>query len=101
MHFLCIRNFLKEATLEIEYDDTKSLKEFADYCRSQGDASESTIKKIEDEYWKHTPIWWYTGPYFIYGMLNRSLRLMDTDTITKMGFFICHLYKHRYCSTTT
>ncbi|CAF4710635.1 unnamed protein product, partial [Rotaria sp. Silwood2] len=47
---------------------------------------------IEREYHNYTPIWWYTGPYFIYSMLNCGLRLMNVDIILKMGFFIRHLH---------
>ncbi|CAF4124268.1 unnamed protein product, partial [Rotaria sordida] len=79
---------LKEALLEIEDDDAKSIKELVEYCRLHSDASEITLEKIEREYRDHTPIWWYTGPYFIYSMLNRGLRQMDVDIILKMGFFI-------------
>ncbi|CAF4139764.1 unnamed protein product [Rotaria sordida] len=85
---------LKEALLEIEDDDTKSIKEFVEYCRLHGDVSEKTLEKIEREYRDHTPISWYTGPYFIYSMLNHGLRLMDVDVILKMGFFIRHLHQH-------
>ncbi|CAF3673503.1 unnamed protein product [Rotaria sordida] len=85
---------LKEALLEIEDDDAKSIKELVEYCRLYSDASEITLEKIEREYRDHTPIWWYTGPYFIYSMLNRGLRQMDVDIILKMGFFIRHLHQH-------
>ena len=69
---------LKEAMLQIEDDDAKSLKELADYCRNQGGIDENEITELEKEYRNHTPIWWYTAPYFLYSMLNRGLRLMDT-----------------------
>ncbi|CAF1447323.1 unnamed protein product [Rotaria sordida] len=85
---------LKEAFLEIEDDDTKSIKELVEYCRLHSDASEKTLKMIEEEYRDHAPIWWYTGPYFIYSMLNHGLRLMDIDAILRMGFFIRHLHQH-------
>ncbi|CAF4094716.1 unnamed protein product, partial [Rotaria sordida] len=85
---------LKEALLEIEDDDAESIKELVEYCRRHSDASEITLEKIEREYRDHTPIWWYTGPYFIYSMLNRGLRQMDVDIILKMGFFIRHLHQH-------
>ncbi|CAF0781664.1 unnamed protein product, partial [Rotaria sordida] len=91
---------LKEALLEIEDDDTKSIKELVDYCRLQDAASEKTLEMIEREYRGHTPIWWYTGSYFIYSILNHGLRLMDVDIILKMGFFIRHLHqhiRHLYC----
>ncbi|CAF4323488.1 unnamed protein product, partial [Rotaria sordida] len=79
---------LKEALLNIADDDTKSIKELAEYCRLHSVASEKTIQKIEKEYRDHSPAWWHTGPYFIYSMLNHGLRLMDVEIIFKMGFFI-------------
>ncbi|CAF1290116.1 unnamed protein product [Rotaria sordida] len=85
---------LKEAVLEIEDDDKKSIKDLVTYCREQEDISEDQIKLIEREYRDHTPIWWYTAPYFMYSMLNRGLRQMDVDIILKMGFFIRHLHQH-------
>ena len=84
---------LKESILQIEDDDEKSIREFVDYCRDQDSLSPLTIKKIEEEYFHQSPIWWYTGPYCIYSMLNYALRMMDTDIIMKMGFFIRHLQK--------
>ncbi|CAF4647290.1 unnamed protein product, partial [Rotaria sp. Silwood2] len=85
---------LKEALLDIEDDDAKSIKELAEYCRLESDAFGKTLEKIEEEYRNHSPIWWYTGPYFIYSMLNRGLRQMGVDIILKMGFFIRHLHNH-------
>ena len=70
---------LKEAILQMEDDDEKSLKELAEYCRSQGGIPESEIAEMENKYRSQTPIWWYTAPYFLYSMLNRGLRLMDTE----------------------
>ncbi|CAF3420664.1 unnamed protein product [Rotaria socialis] len=92
---------LKEALLEIDDHDTKSIKELADYCRIQKAASELTLEKLEKEYRNHTSIWWYTGPYFIYSMLNHGLRLMDVEVILKLGFFIRHLHQYRKYSETT
>ncbi|CAF1530829.1 unnamed protein product, partial [Rotaria sp. Silwood1] len=85
---------LKEALLDIQDDDAKSIKELVDNCRLQGNASEATLKMMEEEYRGHSPIWWYTGPYFINSMLNCGLRQMDVDIIMKLGFFIRHLHNH-------
>ncbi|CAF1373514.1 unnamed protein product [Rotaria sp. Silwood1] len=85
---------LKEALLEIEDDDVKSIKDLVEYCRLQNDVDEDEIKKVQREYRNQTPIWWYTAPYFMYSMLNRGLRQMDVDIILKMGFFIRHLHQH-------
>ncbi|CAF4717250.1 unnamed protein product [Rotaria sp. Silwood1] len=88
---------IKEALLEINDDedgDNKSIREFAEYCRLQNDIATDEIESVEREYHQHTPIWWYTAPFFIYSMLNRGLRLLDVDIILKMGFFIRHLHRH-------
>ena len=85
---------LKEAILQIEDDDTKSLKELAEYCRSQENIPENQIVKLEKEYRNHTPIWWYTAESFLYSMLNRGLRQMDTEIIMKTGFFMRRLQNH-------
>ncbi|CAF1052073.1 unnamed protein product [Rotaria sordida] len=85
---------LKEAVLEIEDDDAKSIKDLVEYCRLQNDIVDDEIKKVQREYRDQTPIWWYTAPYFMYSMLNRGLRQMDVDIILKMGFFIRHLHQH-------
>ncbi|CAM4812273.1 unnamed protein product [Rotaria magnacalcarata] len=99
---------LKETLLDIEDDDTRSIKELAEYCRLQDDIPEQQIDQIEREYRNHSPIWWYTADFFIYSMLNRGLRLMDVDIILKMGFFIRHLHhrietlhKEQQCSMIT
>ncbi|CAF3566554.1 unnamed protein product [Rotaria sp. Silwood1] len=85
---------LKEALLDIEDDDVKSLKDLVEYCRLQNDVDGDEIKKVQQEYRNLPPIWWYTAPYFMYSMLNRGLREMDVDIILKMGFFIRHLHQH-------
>ena len=89
---------LKEALLDIDDDIAKSIEELVAFCKLDNGIQEDQIKLIEQEYNRHTPIWWYTAPYFIYSMLNRGLREMDTDIIMKMGFFIRDLHKHRSCS---
>ena len=91
---------LKEIFLEIEDDDRKSIKELAEYCRLQDDIAEDEIQKVELEYRRYSPIWWYTAPYFVYTMLNKGLRALDVDILLKMSFFIRHLHKHRICSET-
>ncbi|CAF5157054.1 unnamed protein product, partial [Rotaria sp. Silwood1] len=48
---------LKETLLDIEDDDTKSIKEFSEYCRLQNDIHEGENRNVEKEYRDHTPIW--------------------------------------------
>ncbi|CAF1570370.1 unnamed protein product [Rotaria sp. Silwood1] len=92
--FFMYTQLFKEVLLKIDDNDVKSIQEFVDYCRVQGEIPEDQIAKIEREYRLHTYLWWYTAPNFIYSILNRALRLLDVDMILKIGFFIRDL--HRY-----
>jgi tetratricopeptide (TPR) repeat protein len=84
----------KEIILEIDYDKDE-IHKLADECRKlyPGNYDESQIiQEFEDEYHKHTPIWWYTRECFTYQILNRALRTFDTTSIVTMGFFIQDLH---------
>ena len=90
---------LKEILLEIddEENDRRAIKELIVFTRHLYADNSSELKKIdqlEREYHEHSPIWWYTYECFLYPMLNRSLRLLDVESILKMGFFIRHLHRH-------
>jgi tetratricopeptide (TPR) repeat protein len=82
---------LKEILLEIKYDQ-KSIKEFTTYCRNGNYGALNNINRFEHEYRSSLAIWWYTQPSFIFSMINRALRVMEADTIIKMGFFIRDLH---------
>jgi tetratricopeptide (TPR) repeat protein len=87
---------LKEILLTIDFEQLQ-IDEFLTYCREQfvGNSAElKNIDKIEKEYHRHQPIWWYTYQCFLYSMLNRALRLMEVDLIIKMGFFLHGLHNH-------
>jgi hypothetical protein len=69
---------LKEILLTIDFDQ-EHINEFVRFCREQftGDSGElKTIDKLENEYYRRQPIWWYTCGSFLYSMLNRALRIM-------------------------
>jgi tetratricopeptide (TPR) repeat protein len=87
---------LKEILLTIDFDQGH-IKEFLKYCRKHfagNDAELKNVDKIEKEYRRRQPIWWYTYDCFLYSMLNRALRLMEVDLITTMGFFVRDLHQH-------
>ncbi|CAF1539600.1 unnamed protein product [Rotaria sordida] len=70
-------------------DDSK--EKLVDFCRHQYYDSVSELKTIDEfdqEYHKHSPIWWYTRECFTYHMLNRALRTQDIEVIINMGFFL-------------
>lgn len=84
---------LKEIISTIKFEE-KHIKQFIAYCRKLFVNNQNELKNIdifERKYHDTTPIWWYTYECFLYRMLNRGLRLMDIDIITKMGFFISDL----------
>ncbi|CAF3699095.1 unnamed protein product [Rotaria sp. Silwood1] len=82
----------KEIVLEIKEPEAKSLNDLVIYCRSKG-ISGTELKNFQSKYHQESPIWWYTCEIFLYGMLNRALRSLDMETMTKMGFFIRNLHR--------
>jgi tetratricopeptide (TPR) repeat protein len=87
---------LKEILLTINFEQGH-INEFLTYCREQfaGNSIElKNVEKLEKEYHRHQPIWWYTHQCFLYSMLNRALRMMEVDLIIKMGFFIRDLHQN-------
>ena len=86
---------LKDILLTIEFDDDH-IKEFLTFSREAlaGNTIElQNVDKIQKEYRRQQPIWWYTYKSFLYSMLNKALRLMDVDIIVKMGFFLRDLHQ--------
>ncbi|CAF1225915.1 unnamed protein product [Adineta steineri] len=100
---------IKEIVLTIKFKENH-IQDYFDYCRDAfaSDTKEiENIKQLEDQYHNKTPIYWYSCQMFLYPMLNRALRLMDGDIITRMGFFIGDLHrqieklhKEQYADTT-
>ena len=82
----------KETLLEMKYSE-QSIKNFTVYCRNGNHGSSTNITRFENEYNPQSAIWWYTFPSFIYLLLNTALRLLQTDTIIEMGFFMHDLHQ--------
>ncbi|CAM4832804.1 unnamed protein product [Rotaria magnacalcarata] len=82
----------KDIILEIDDDDKKSMDTLKVYCRDQN-IPEEEINDFKRKYRQKSPVWWYTKEIFLYGMLNRGLRLLDMEAMTKLGFFIRHLHR--------
>ena len=86
---------LKEILLTINFED-KHFIEFINYCREKFDENPFEMKnlvKIEKEYHRHTPIWWYTYPCFLSSMLHCALYTMEIDLIITLAFFIRDLHQ--------
>ena len=84
---------LKEILLTIEFDQSH-FQEFIQYCRKTltSNKDQKHIREFEQQYGDKTSVWWYSRDNFLYSMLNRGLREMDTDLIIKFGFFINDLH---------
>jgi tetratricopeptide (TPR) repeat protein len=86
---------MKEILLTIKFEQ-QHIQEFITYCRNalaDNAGQLQHVDKLERKYRDQTPIWWYTYECLLYPMLNRALRLMDTDPIIKLGFFIGDLHR--------
>lgn len=86
---------MKEILLTITFEQ-QHMNEFIEYCQEVFIENESELKNVDQlagKYDQYTPIWWYTYECFLYPMLNRSLRMMDTNLIIKLGFFISDLHR--------
>ncbi|CAF3670262.1 unnamed protein product [Rotaria sp. Silwood1] len=81
----------------IKMDFGKQAKEqFVNFCRIKYADNRFAlyfIDEFEQNYEKHSPVWWYTRESLIYPMLNQALREHDTETLFKMGFFIKDLHQ--------
>ena len=58
---------LKEILLTIDFQQ-EHFVEFIEYCRYQfkdNPAELANVDKLEKEYSRHTPIWWYTFQCFL------------------------------------
>ncbi|CAF5126484.1 unnamed protein product [Rotaria magnacalcarata] len=82
----------KDIILEIDDDDKKSMNTLKVYCRDQN-IPEEEINDFKRKYRQKSPVWWYTKEIFLYRMLNRGLRSLDMQAMTKLGFFIRHLHR--------
>lgn len=87
---------LKKILLTITFNDGH-IKDFLTYSRIELDGNYKELRnvdKIEKEYRKHEPVWWYTCETFMYSMLNKALRTMDVEIIVQMGFFVLDLHNN-------
>ncbi|CAF0975970.1 unnamed protein product [Adineta steineri] len=86
---------IKEILLTIKFGQNH-IQDYINYCRvvfAENELEIENIERLQSEYHNKTPIYWYSYPMFLYPMMNRALRSMDGDIITRMGFFICDLHR--------
>ncbi|CAF1434968.1 unnamed protein product [Rotaria sp. Silwood1] len=86
---------LKEILLTINFNQ-QHIEDFTNYYRENfvdNAIQLNNIEQFERNYANYSPIWWYTHDCCLYSVLNRALRLMEVDTLIKMGFFIHDLHQ--------
>ena len=75
------------------WDERKAIVKF---CRDHYAGNIDELKVVGEfsrEYRPDKAIWWYTRECFTFKMLNRALRLLESDIIVDMGFFIHDLHR--------
>ena len=85
----------KEILLEMEHDKDER-KDLIAYCRQQEKDRPKQLELIDEferDYCPDQAVLWYTRDCFTSEMLNRALRLLESDIIVKMGFFIRDLHR--------
>ena len=86
---------IKETILDLEYNE-QSIKDFVTYFNQHHayyDIDLKSVTAFAENYYSHSPIWWYSSPSFVYSILNKVLRNLETSTIAKMAFFIRDLHR--------
>ncbi|CAF3145623.1 unnamed protein product [Rotaria sp. Silwood2] len=68
--------------------------EFISRCNTIYKGNDSELKIVKEFNRKYSPdkaIWWYTRESFLYRMLNKALRVQNTDVLFLFRFFIVDL----------
>ncbi|CAF1452259.1 unnamed protein product [Rotaria sordida] len=80
-------------------------EEFISRCNTiytGNDSQLAIVKEFSKKYSPDKALWWYTRESFLYRMLNKALRVQNTDLLFRFRFFIVDLRQqlndHR-CST--
>ncbi|CAF3550380.1 unnamed protein product [Rotaria sp. Silwood1] len=69
-------------------------EEFISRCNTIYKGNDSELKIVKEFSRKYTPdkaLWWYTRESFLYRMLNKALRVQNTDLLFLFRFFIVDL----------
>ena len=89
---LFIETLLRLRTVDV----TGSMEEFVQMCHEQywnNDRQRTTIDNFRGDYDPEHCLWWYSREVFLYGILNKALRVGDMDTLYTFRFFIRDLHQ--------
>ncbi|CAM2730042.1 unnamed protein product [Rotaria socialis] len=91
MYSMIFKDTILEIDDDDDDDDAKSINTLVIYFRQQR-IPEIQINFLQSNYHQKSPVWWYSKSMFLHSMLNRALRLLDMETMIKLGFFIRSLH---------
>ena len=74
-------------------DERKAFVKFCQQYYTGNPINLTVASEFDQKYRSDRAMWWYTRECFIYPLLNRALRLMKSDIIVDMGFFIHDLHR--------
>ena len=92
MYTTLFKNILLD--MEHEPDAKEAIVKF---CRTHYADNPKELEIVDEfgqDYQSARAIWWYTRECFTYQMMNRALRLLESDIIVDMGFLIHDLHQH-------
>ena len=86
---------VKQIVLDGKYS-AEAVKNFTKFCLTKSSSNQvelQMINEFEENYYQHSPIWWYTREHFIYNMLNRAFQTRDVEILIRMEFFIKDIHQ--------
>lgn len=93
--FFMYAQFLKEILLAFEATE-ESKQEMINFCRSvysDNSAELCVINEFATDYVKEKAVRWYSRSCFLYRLLNKALRVQDTDVLYKLRYYVRHLHE--------
>lgn len=95
-NFIWLQLFIETLLRMRTVDVSNSLEEFVQMCHDQyknNDRQLMNIDKFRGDYEPAHCLWWYSKEVFLYGILNKALRIGDMDTLYTFRFFIRDLHE--------
>ena len=83
---------LKEVFLGMTDVDRSDMIEFCRTKYADNPRQLELINRFQNDYQRHSPVWWYSLDAFLYRMLNKALRIQDISTLYALRTFIRDLH---------
>lgn len=79
--------------MKYEPDERQAIVNFCRIHCARHRTELNIVEEFNRDYCSTNAIWGYTREYFTYQMLNRTLRLIESDIIIDRGFLIRDLHR--------